>query len=245
MLINAVLSNFYGNDIGHAGQDEPFIHFLPHTIYISIRFARSKNNIMQIMLFLRIFLRIFGRDRRKNQLTDKELHKLNRKELLELMLDQSRQLDDLREQLRQAQEQLASRQLLLNKAGSIAEASLQLNRVFEAAQAAAEQYLENVQTLSGRQTEVCQQLVDESQQKADTLLNETQARCQAMEAETQEKCRILETETREKCETMTRKAEEQANQAWQQAQEKIHQVIDQHDALKDLLNIISKEATEA
>ena len=73
MLINAVLSNFYGNDIGHAGQDEPFIHFLPHTIYISIRFARSKNNIMQIMwlsennimqimLFLRIFLRIFGRD---------------------------------------------------------------------------------------------------------------------------------------------------------------------------------------
>ena len=49
MLINAVLSNFYGNDIGHAGQDEPFIHFLPHTIYISIRFARSKNNIMQIM----------------------------------------------------------------------------------------------------------------------------------------------------------------------------------------------------
>ena len=178
-------------------------------------------------------------------MTDKELHKLNRKELLELMLDQSRQLDDLREQLRQAQEQLASRQLLLNKAGSIAEASLQLNRVFEAAHAAAEQYLENVQTLSGRQTEVCQQLVDESQQKADTLLNETQARCQAMEAETQEKCRILETETREKCETMTRKAEEQANQAWQQAQEKIHQVIDQHDALKDLLNIISKEATEA
>ena len=216
----------------------------------------SENNIMQIMWFLQIFLRIFGRDRRKNQLTDKELHKLNRKELLELMLDQSRQLDDLREQLRQAQEQLTSRQLLLNKAGSIAEASLQLNRVFEAAQAAAEQYLENVQTLSGRQTEVCQQLVDESQQKADTLLNETQtrcqimeaetqARCQAMEAETQEKCRILETETREKCETMTRKAEEQANQAWQQAQEKIHQVIDQHDALKDLLNIISKEAAEA
>ena len=185
-------------------------------------------------------------------MTDKELHKLNRKELLELMLDQSRQLDDLREQLRQAQEQLTSRQLLLNKAGSIAEASLQLNRVFEAAQAAAEQYLENVQTLSGRQTEVCQQLADESQQKADTLLNETQtrcqimeARCQAMEAETQEKCRILETETREKCETMTRKAEEQANQAWQQAQEKIQQVIDQHSALKDLLNIISKEATEA
>lgn len=71
-------------------------------------------------------------------MTDKELHKLSRKELLELMLEQSRQLDELREQLRQAQEQLTSRRLLLNKAGSIAEAALQVNRVFEAAQAAAE-----------------------------------------------------------------------------------------------------------
>ena len=44
--------------------------FLPHTIYISIRFARSKNNIMQIMwlsennimqilLFLQIFFAHF------------------------------------------------------------------------------------------------------------------------------------------------------------------------------------------
>lgn len=163
-------------------------------------------------------------------MTDKELHKLSRKELLELMLEQSRQLDELREQLRQAQEQLTSRRLLLNKAGSIAEAALQVNRVFEAAQAAAEQYLENVQTLSGRQAEVCQQLADESQKKAEALLRETQARCQTMEAQ-----------TRAKCEAMTRQAKEEANQAWQQVQ----QVIDQHNALKDLLGIIGKEATEA
>jgi hypothetical protein len=169
-------------------------------------------------------------------LTDKELHKLSRKELLELMLEQSRQLDELREQLRQAQEQLTSRRLLLNKAGSIAEAALQVNRVFEAAQAAAEQYLENVQTLSGRQAEVCQQLADESQKKAEALLRETQARCQTMEAQ-----------TRAKCEAMTRQAKEEANQAWQQAQAqaKVQQVIDQHNALKDLLGIIGKEATEA
>ena len=36
-------------------------------------------------------------------MTDQELHKLNRKELLELLLDQSRQIDSLREQLQQAQ----------------------------------------------------------------------------------------------------------------------------------------------
>ena len=167
-------------------------------------------------------------------MTDQELHKLNRKELLELLLDQSRQIDSLREQLQQAQAQLTSRQLLLNKAGSIAEASLQLNRVFEAAQSAAEQYLENVQTFSERQTMVCRKLETESQQKAEALLSEMQTRCQAMEAE-----------TRAKCEAMTREAEENANQAWQQAQEKIQQVIDQHSALKALLNTISKEATNS
>lgn len=167
-------------------------------------------------------------------MTDQELHKLSRKELLELLLDQSRQLDSLQEQLQQAQAQLTNRQLLLDKAGSIAEASLQLNRVFEAAQAAAEQYLENVQILSARQTEVCQRLEAESQQKADALLSEMQTRCQAMEAE-----------TRAKCEAMTREAEENATQAWQQAQEKIWQVIDQQSALKALLNTISKEATNS
>ena len=55
----------------------------------------------------------------------------------------------------------------------------------------------------------------------------------------------MEAETRAKCEAMTREAEENANQAWQQAQEKIQQVIDQHSALKDLLNTISKEAANS
>jgi len=55
----------------------------------------------------------------------------------------------------------------------------------------------------------------------------------------------MEAQTRAKCEAMTRQAKEEANQAWQQAQAKVQQVIDQHNALKDLLGIIGKEATEA
>ena len=62
-----------------------------------------EKNIMRIMLILQIFFAHFRRDRRTKQLTDQELHKLNRKELLELLLDQSRQIDSLREQLQQAQ----------------------------------------------------------------------------------------------------------------------------------------------
>ena len=48
----------------------------------------------------------------------------------------------------------ASREIELEEAGSIAEAALRLNGVFEAAQRAAEQYLVNVRSLSERAPEI-------------------------------------------------------------------------------------------
>ena len=77
-------------------------------------------------------------------MTEKELHKLKRGELLEMMLAQSREIDSLRERIRELEEKLADKEIRIQESGSIAEAALKLNRVFEAAQAAADQYLENV-----------------------------------------------------------------------------------------------------
>lgn len=81
-------------------------------------------------------------------MTDKELRKLKRSELLEMMIAQGKELEEVKERLRQAEEQLRSREILIEQAGSIAEASLQLNHIFEDAQKAADQYLENVRRLS-------------------------------------------------------------------------------------------------
>lgn len=67
-------------------------------------------------------------------MTDKELRKLNRSALLEMLVEQSRENDRLRAQVDELQRLLSDRQLKINQAGSIAEASLQLNQVFEAAQ---------------------------------------------------------------------------------------------------------------
>ena len=66
-------------------------------------------------------------------MTDKELRKLNRSALLEMLVEQSRENDRLRAQVDELQRLLSDRQLKINQAGSIAEASLQLNQVFEAA----------------------------------------------------------------------------------------------------------------
>lgn len=77
-------------------------------------------------------------------MTTKELRKLSRTELLRMLLEKTREAEQLREELNKAREQLQSREILLEEAGSIAEASLRLNRIFEDAQQAADQYLENV-----------------------------------------------------------------------------------------------------
>ena len=68
----------------------------------------------------------------------KELGKLRRAELLELLLEQTKETERLEKELAGAKEQLRCREIRLNEAGSIAEAALQINDVFVAAQAAAE-----------------------------------------------------------------------------------------------------------
>ena len=77
-------------------------------------------------------------------MTEKELLKLKKSELLEIMLAQSKEIDKLRAKLAKVQAQLADRSIAIKESGSIAEASLKLNKVFEEAQKAADQYVENV-----------------------------------------------------------------------------------------------------
>ena len=71
-------------------------------------------------------------------MADDELKKLKRADLLDKLLDVMRENEQLKAELSEARAQLAERQLDLLDAGSIAEASMRLNGVFEAAQAAAE-----------------------------------------------------------------------------------------------------------
>ena len=74
-------------------------------------------------------------------MTEKELRKMNRYQLLELLIMQTERADQLQKRLEEAEKELKEQSLRLSELGSIAEASLQLSGVFEAAQAAADLYL--------------------------------------------------------------------------------------------------------
>lgn len=88
----------------------------------------------------------------RRTMSDRELRKLNRAELLELLLEESRENERLRGQLKELNEKLADRTIEIEYAGSMAEAALRLNGVFQAADQAAAQYLENVRRLAEEQS---------------------------------------------------------------------------------------------
>ena len=78
---------------------------------------------------------------------ENELRKLKRVDLLEMLLEQSQELERVKAQLERAESELHSRKILFYNAGSIAEAAMQLNDIFTVAQKTADQYLENIKRL--------------------------------------------------------------------------------------------------
>ncbi len=105
-------------------------------------------------------------------MTDKEIRKLNRLELLELMVTISEENENLRKKMGTLQKQLDEREISLDSAGSIAEASLSLSGVFDAAQDAADRYLENIK-------EINRSAVKE----AERMMADTKKECLEMEQE--------------------------------------------------------------
>ena len=77
-------------------------------------------------------------------MTDKALRRLSRAALIEIIYTLQEQNAQLKGENTELRQTLDDKVLKVSAAGSIAEAALKLNGVFEAAQAAADQYLTSV-----------------------------------------------------------------------------------------------------
>lgn len=127
-------------------------------------------------------------------MTEKELKRLSRSELLEMLIGQMEENEQLKTELEKARKKAESRQIAIDRAGSIAEAALALNGVFDSAQAAAAQYLENIRQLSGNQEAVCQQIEANAKAKARTICAGADAYSQKVRAEADEYSRKTRSE---------------------------------------------------
>lgn len=57
----------------------------------------------------------------------------------------------------------------IEKAGTLAEASLLVNGIFEACEAAAAQYLENIKQMQEETAARCEEIIDEAHRKAEQI----------------------------------------------------------------------------
>lgn len=200
--------------------------------------------------------RIKGEEKSRKEdaaVTDNELRKLSRKDLLELLVSQGRELDDLQSKLEKAEAALQDRQICIEKVGSIAEAALELNGVFEAAQAAARQYLENVRQRSefieeecarkeadcDQREKECRKQIDrqlrEAEQIAKKLEEEAKQNCETLETETKQKCEALEAETKQNCEAMEAEAKQKSEAYWDEISTRLKAFYEEHEALKKMM----------
>lgn len=114
-------------------------------------------------------------------MTSKDLKRLRRADLLEMLLELSRENDKLRQDNQELRRQLDDRTIVIEKSGSLAEAALQLNGVFEAAQEACEQYIQNIQSRSQNMQQYCQQMEQQTQKRCREMIakaREEVQRCQ-------------------------------------------------------------------
>ena len=101
----------------------------------------------------------------------KSLKKLNRRELLELMVQISEENEVLTRDNEVMKAELENRQISAREVGSLAQASLEANNYFIAAEQAAKLYLENVSRIE-----------QEAKTRSSELLEETLAECIKMRA---------------------------------------------------------------
>lgn len=83
-------------------------------------------------------------------MNEKELRKISRKELLELLLEQANRIVDLEKELADAKAKLEDKRIMLNEAGNLAEASLKITDLFQKTMETCKIYSDNVEELNSR-----------------------------------------------------------------------------------------------
>lgn len=122
----------------------------------------------------------FRKTDEKSEMMESRLKRLKRSDLLEILIAQQKEIESLKAALQEKEELLRERQICIEDAGSIAEASLKLTQVFEQAQQAADLYLENIEI----QEAAAKHKYSETLHWCEEIKRQTRAECERLIRET-------------------------------------------------------------
>lgn len=103
-------------------------------------------------------------------MTDKEVKRLSRSQLIEIIYQLQIREEALSDQNKRLEEELRSKRIRVEDAGNIAEAALALNNVFQSAQDAAMQYLSEIQAIREAAEEEKQQIILAAKEEARKII---------------------------------------------------------------------------
>lgn len=115
---------------------------------------------------------------RNEIMTDKELRRLSRKELLELLIAEEKEKQKLAKELEETRIQLSDRTIDIQNAGTLAEAVFSLNGVYKAVDEAAQQYLENIKKRDEECRIQCEKILNDARIKADEIISEAKKKAE-------------------------------------------------------------------
>lgn len=112
-------------------------------------------------------------------MTEKELKKLSRVELLEMLIEQTERNEELEHKVAELEQQLYDKHINISEAGTLAEACLKVNKIFEAADSAASQYLENIRECEDR----CKSMIADAESRCAEMESIAESRVAALKEE--------------------------------------------------------------
>lgn len=166
-------------------------------------------------------------------MTEKEIKKLNRQDLLILLAEQKERADALEQKLNSAEQKLQERRLVQEECGTMAEAALKFHDVFRAVDEAAALFAENVRLRQEEQEEAFRQLEAENTRKAEQILHSAQQEAENKRLEAEQALRAADEQAyqivvRAEADAEQRKLESEL--ALEEANEQARQIIDQAHA---------------
>ena len=103
-------------------------------------------------------------------MVEKELRKLSRRELVEVIYQMKKNEQQMKAELAELKEELQDKRLRISEAGSIAEAATKISKVFYAAQASADLYLQEITCIKEEAAAECEKIIAEVKGKAEQIL---------------------------------------------------------------------------
>ncbi|MCD8326187.1 MAG: hypothetical protein LUC90_05740, partial [Lachnospiraceae bacterium] len=154
-------------------------------------------------------------------MAEKDLRRMNRAELIEIIYVMQQNEKALRQENDDLRQQRDEKLIRMREAGSIAEAALRLNHIFEDAQNASRQYLDSLEALATSEDEQTRQIIGEAKEQARKTLEDANEQARSLLSDARSEAEKVKQEAPK----LLADARAQAERTRQEAQEEADSLV--------------------